>query len=48
MPERLDVAREEQRARLALARVTKRPQILAVGGRDRPLERVLDPALAPE
>jgi hypothetical protein len=37
-----DRLREEERARLALTRVPKRPQPLAVGGRDRALERVLD------
>ena len=41
------VLRVEQRPRFALARVAERPDPLAVGGRDRPLERVLDACARP-
>ncbi len=41
--ERRHVGRVEQRARVVLARVAERPHALAVRGRDRPLDRVLDP-----
>ena len=42
LPEHADVAVEEQRSRLALGGVAERPHALAVGGRDRALERVRD------